>query len=284
LVAATFLKKTSKKCDAATDSATDTATSVLHRGHMPTTNASNITTQIRDNWKTVANSRTGIRALRAWQTRHPELDQFRTPFQLTETIHTSTPQTANGLVAILIVEQRTGCPIARDAVLNSMLPLVIAVLRKTRADSTHTDDDISELLTATIDILRHPRDVGDWPITSFYNTLYCRATRRREHTNRETSIHAAVKVDFDFNIIPDTSQRGHAGTDLLQVLAHAVQIGTISTADASLLGARAFLDRAVSNDAAAQHVTERAMRKRHSRLVGRLAAAAPQLADYTVAA
>jgi hypothetical protein len=254
-----------------------------------TTAAANITTQLRANWETTATSRSAARALREWRTRHPELDSYGTPLEVTEAIHSASPRHANTLVGILLVEQRAGCTIARDAVLNAMLPLVMTVLRATRSNYTHTDDDVSELLTAAIDILRDPRDVGDWPITSFYNTLYCRALRRRGQRNRASTITATVNEEFDFAAIAEPARGGDAGTELIHVLAYAVRIGTISSADASLLGTKAFLDRAVSTDAAQHKVTERAMRKRHARLVERLAAAAPELADsfvgdYTAAA
>jgi hypothetical protein len=249
-----------------------------------TTAASHITNQIRAGWETVGNSRIATHALRDWQSRHLELVGYRSPFEITEAIHKAQPKTANRLVAILLVEARAGNLIARDATLNAMLPLIITVLRATRCDHTHTDDDVSELLTAAVDILNDPRPIGKWPITSFYNTLFCRASRRRGRRNRAATITTNDVTEFDFGSVAAPDRTGDAATELVHVLAYAVQLGTITAADASLLGTKAFLDRAVSSDAANQNVTERAMRKRHAKLVERLAAASVQLADYTIAA
>ena len=146
-------------------------------------------------WTSQALTRDSLVTFDAWKDRHPELVGFESALELTTRIHRSAPVEANCLTRVLFTELTTeptngpqagtandpSARLARAALVDVVAPLMSSVLRRRKRGVVPTDDELSDVLVWSMDILRSmvAEGVGEWPLTVFCNRLDCRARKLR---------------------------------------------------------------------------------------------------------
>ena len=233
-----------------------------------TTRTTRVFDKLRTAWATEGRTCAARTELAGWQTRHPMLAPYTSPFDVTTLINHTTPEHADELLGVLLREAGLGSELARRALLAALAPVMAGVYKRSYCPAWQREDFMSSLTMHALRIIDDlARDyTGDWPLRTFHNRL--------EHTARRTIQRnlASATCDALSDEIAECERALNRSEELLRLLEIAIQTGTIDLGDADLLATKLIQGTPLVATARARGVTERVIRYRYDTAMNQLIA------------